>query len=316
MLTRTSPPTHAKGMVRAISRARGVPESCILPAAGSSALIFVVFQSWFTPSSRVLLLDPMYGEYRHVLQTVAKCNVDSIIARADKGFRIDQEQLMQQLGLGYDAVALVNPNSPTGVLFPPSTLAALISRFPNTRFWIDETYIEYCGTSHSLEKFAANSHNTFVCKSMSKVYALSGLRSAYLVGPAEEIASLSCKFPPWAVSLPAQVAAVAALKEDEYYAKQYRVTAQLRAHLVAELEAQCGIISFPSATNCLLCRLPATAPRADEIVRRAREHNLFIRSGAGIHNSLGPDVIRIAVKSQALNERIISVLRQVLLHCE
>jgi histidinol-phosphate/aromatic aminotransferase/cobyric acid decarboxylase-like protein len=313
LLARTSPPTHAEGMVRAISRARGVPESCVLPAAGSSTLIFIAFQSWFTPSSRVLLLDPMYGEYRHVLETVVKCSVDSITARADEGFRIDQKELAQRLERGYDAVALVNPNSPTGVLLPSSKLAELIPQFPGTRFWIDETYIEYCGASHSLEKFAAASHNAFVCKSMSKVYALSGLRSAYLVGPAEGIASLSCLLPPWAVSLPAQVAAVAALKEDEYYSKQFRATAELREHLIAELKTQCGIISFPSSTNCLLCRLPATAPHANEIVRRAREHSLFIRSGASIHDSLGPDTIRIAVKSQVLNERTISVLRQVLL---
>jgi histidinol-phosphate/aromatic aminotransferase/cobyric acid decarboxylase-like protein len=316
LLVRTSPPAHAEGMVRAISRARELPESCVLPAAGSSALIFVAFQSWFNPGSRVLLLDPMYGEYRHVLETVVKCNVDSIVARADEGFRIDQKELAQRLERGYDAVALVNPNSPTGVLLPPSKLAELIPQFLNTRFWIDETYIEYCGASHSLEKFAAASHNTFVCKSMSKVYALSGLRSAYLVGPAEGIASLSCLLPPWAVSLPAQVAAIAALKEDEYYTKQYRATAELREHLVAELKAQCGIISFPSATNCLLCRLPATAPHANEIVQRARERGLFIRSGAGIHDSLGPDTIRIAVKSETLNERTVSVLRQVLLHRE
>jgi histidinol-phosphate/aromatic aminotransferase/cobyric acid decarboxylase-like protein len=151
---------------------------------------------------------------------------------------------------------------------------------------------------------------------MSKVYALSGLRSAYLVGPAEGIASLSCLLPPWAVSLPAQVAAIAALKEDEYYTKQYRATADFREHLVAELKAQCGIVSFPSATNCLLCRLPATAPHASEIVQRARERNLFIRSGVGIHDSLGPDTIRIAVKSETLNKKIISVLRQILLHRE
>jgi histidinol-phosphate/aromatic aminotransferase/cobyric acid decarboxylase-like protein len=313
LLVRTSPPTHAEGMIRAISHTRGVPEPCVLPAAGSSALIFVAFQSWFTPCSRVLLLDPMYGEYRHVLETVVKCNVNSIVARADQDFRIDLKELAERLKQGYDAVALVNPNSPTGVLLSASELAELISQFPNTRFWIDETYIEYCGASHSLEKFAADSPNAFVCKSMSKVYALSGLRSAYLVGPAEGIASLSRLLPPWAVSLPAQVASVAALKEDEYYIKQYRATAELRENLVAELKAQCGIVCFPSATNCLLCRLPATAPHANEVVQRAREHNLFIRAGEGIHASLGSDTIRIAVKNEALNKKTVSVLHQVLL---
>ena len=215
----------------------------------------------------------VWGIPGHVLETVVKCNVDAIIARADEGFRIDKKELAQRLERGYDAVALVNPNSPTGVLLPSSKLAELIPQFPDTRFWIDETYIEYCGASHSLEKFAAASHNAFVCKSMSKVYALSGLRVAYLVGPAEGIASLSCLLPPWAVSLPAQVAAVAALKEDEYYTKQYRVTAELREHLVVELKTQCGIISFLSATNCLLCRIARHCAHANEIVRRTREHN-------------------------------------------
>jgi len=312
LLVRTSPPTHAEGLVKAISRARGVPALCILPAAGSSALLFMAFQSWFSPRSRVLLLDPMYGEYRHVFENVIRCTVDSVVAKAENTFRLDLREVEERLHERPDAVVLVNPNSPTGTLLSQKSLAELIARFPSTRFWIDETYIEFCGSEHSLERFASGSANAFVCKSMSKVYALSGLRVAYLVGPSAEIAELSRLVPPWAVSLPAQVAAVAALAEPSYYAAQYCATAELREQLASRLRTECGIVAFPSVTNCLLCALPPNASGADEVVDRARKHNLFIRSGAGIHPSLGPNTIRIAVKSESMNERTVAILRELL----
>ena len=58
---------------------------------------------------------------------------------------------------------------------------------PETLFWIDETYVDYVDKSESIERFASESENVVVCKSMSKVYALSGLRVGYLCGPSSMI---------------------------------------------------------------------------------------------------------------------------------
>jgi histidinol-phosphate/aromatic aminotransferase/cobyric acid decarboxylase-like protein len=69
-LVRTSPPTASGGFVRAVARARGLPTECIVPAAGSSELIFLAFREWLTPDSSVLLLDPTYGEYGHVTERI------------------------------------------------------------------------------------------------------------------------------------------------------------------------------------------------------------------------------------------------------
>ena len=143
---------------------------------------------------------------------------------------------------------------------------------------------------------------------MSKAYALSGLRAAYLVGPGAEIAKLERFVPPWAVSLPAQVAAVAALSSGDYYSAQYRRTAKLREQLAADLRDRCGIVAFPSVTNFLLCTLPAEASDATDIVRRAGKLKVFVRTGEEIHPSLGPRTIRIAVKSPEMNRKTIEVL--------
>src|SRR5205085_4484533 len=138
----------------------------------------------------------------------------------------------------YDLMVLVNPNSPTGRHISRSHLEDVLRRAPlGTRVWIDETYVEYAGADQSLESFAARSENVIVCKSMSKVYALSGARVAYLCAGAHQLEELRAITPPWVVSLPAQVAAVRALQDPSYYADRYRETAALRQELSLRLTA-------------------------------------------------------------------------------
>jgi histidinol-phosphate/aromatic aminotransferase/cobyric acid decarboxylase-like protein len=235
-LLKTSPPTGCEGMVRTIARVRGVEPENILPGGGSSDLIFLALREWLPAGSRVLLLDPSYGEYAHVLEDVIRCRVDRLPLQREEGYALHPDRLAEALRQEYDLAVIVNPNSPTGRHLPRETLeAVLASAAGNTRFWIDETYVEYAGPGQSLERFAAASRNMVVCKSMSKVYALSGARVAYLCGPADLLRDLRRFTPPWAVSLLGQVAAVEALHDPEYYAARYAETRTLREALAAEL---------------------------------------------------------------------------------
>src|SRR4029453_9292047 len=138
----------------------------------------------------------------------------------------------------YDLVVLVNPNSPTGRHLPSRELETVLRRVPQrTRVWVDETYVEYAGPGESLESFAAGSENIIVCKSMSKVYALSGARAAYLCTGPHQLEALRAITPPWVASLPAQVAAIRALQDPEYYRGHWTETAGLRQELASGLAA-------------------------------------------------------------------------------
>ncbi len=122
----------------------------------------------------------------------------------------------------YDLIILVNPNNHTGGHVPRETLEEAMQRAAlRTRTWIDETYVEYAGPDQSLERLAARTENVLVCKSMSKVYALSGARVAYLCGAPHHLEALRRVTPPWAVGLPAQVAAVMALQDPDCYTVRY-----------------------------------------------------------------------------------------------
>jgi histidinol-phosphate/aromatic aminotransferase/cobyric acid decarboxylase-like protein len=305
-LLRTSPPAGCEGMIRTIAGTRGVDDDCILPGAGSSSLIYLALREWLTPRSRVLLPEPAYGEYAHVLEKVVRCHVDRVALVRGENYRLDPERLLRP---GYDLIVLVNPNSPTGAHVPRGALEGFLRSVPaKTLVWIDETYVDYVGREHSLEQFAVTSENVVICKSMSKVYALSGARCAYLCAPPHLLERLRAITPPWAVSLTGQVAAVAALRDPAYYAERYRQTNSLRQRLGAAL-AVTGFDVVPSTANFLLCHLSDDSHSAADVVANCRREGLFLRDTT----TMGvPNAIRIAVKDEQTNDRMMEILKRIL----
>jgi histidinol-phosphate/aromatic aminotransferase/cobyric acid decarboxylase-like protein len=310
-ILKTSPPTGCDGLIRAIARARGVRPDCVLPGAGSSDLIFLALRHWLTRESRVLLLDPTYGEYSHILERVIRCNVDRLPLERSLDYRVEIRHLEWCLSQGYDLVLLVNPNNPAGQHIPRSDLEPLLRRTPaETRVWIDEAYVEYAGDGESLEPVAADTENVVVCKSMSKTYALSGARVAYLCAASQQLEALRALTPPWAVSLPAQIAAVRALQDPGYYAKRYAETRVLRESLAEGLR-QLGWSTLPGVTNFVLCHLPTEGPDAESVVRNCRKRDIFLRNPATMGTRMGAHAIRVAVKDAVTNQKMVQVIAEV-----
>ena len=311
-IMRTSPPTRGDGLEQVIARVRGVEPGCILTGGGSSALIFLAFRHWLNPSSRVLILDPTYGEYAHVLEVIVRCQVERFLLDRRDGYRLDTDSLAKKLAQGFDLFVWVNPNSPTGRHVAKADVEAVLRESACGRVWIDETYVEYAGPQHSLESFARQSENTIVCKSLSKVYALSGLRAAYLCASPHQLEELRALTPPWSVSLPAQIAATYALQSQDYYAMRYRETHALRAELVNGLR-RLGIEEIvPGVANFVMFHLPAGVGDAASMVMACRAQGLYLRDAARMGSALGRHAIRIAVKDALTNQRMLSILASVL----
>jgi histidinol-phosphate/aromatic aminotransferase/cobyric acid decarboxylase-like protein/GNAT superfamily N-acetyltransferase len=308
-LLRTSPPTGCEGLIESIAQARGVRPANLLVGAGSSDLIFRALPRWLHAKSRVLLLDPTYGEYAHVLEKVIGCHVDRLTLRRENVFDVPVDALETALAQRYDLVVLVNPNSPTGRHLPSEKVRSLLAAAPSqTRVWVDETYVDFVDSAQSLEKFAAQSENVIVCKSMSKAYALSGARVAYLCAGPQQLEELRAFTPPWAVSLVAQLAAVRALESPDYYTQRWQETGVLREQLASELR-ELGWEVIPGVANFLLCHLPDSGPTAAELVTRGRERGLFLRDAARMGARLGDRALRVAVKDADTNRRITDILR-------
>ena len=302
-LVRTSPPVYASGLVMAIARARGIPPECILTGAGSSDLIFSCLPRLACRLQRVMILDPMYGEYRHVIETVLSAQTIRFELHKEEDFRIDTDRLIESVRRhGPDLLVLVNPNSPTGQCLPRSEVVRLIDSIPvSTWIVVDETYIEYAGREESLEGEAKKRAGLLVFKSMSKTYALSGMRVGYLVAVPSTVRDLAKWIPPWSVSLPAQLAAVEALGDEAYYMARYVETRTLREELSRNLSRNPHIATYPSTTNFVLVETRMSAQR---IVEKMRESNVFVRNCDSMGERFADRFLRIAVKAQPDNRRI------------
>ncbi len=251
----------------------------------------------------------MYGEYRHLLEGLGTTLVRMLRLERGDDYRLDPRRL---LGCDDELVVPVNPNSPTGQHVQRRILLPIIEELARDRvLWIDETYIDYAGPGESLEDFAARNRNIILCKSMSKVYSLSGLRVAYLVSHPSRLAEFSGMMPPWAVSLPAQVCGALAVRECGYYSGRYAQTASLRQSLTAGLSGL-GLAVTDGVINCVLVHLPPDGPTADEVRESCRKDGVYIRNAGSMGSSMGTHTLRISVRGCEDNERVVHAMAEAL----
>ncbi len=308
-LVATSPPADAAELRDAIAATIGVDPRALAMGAGLSDLIFRSLPRWVAADRRVLLVEPQYAEYRHVLADLVGCQVDTF--RFDPRDGAAASRLPDLIRPGdYDLVVLVDPNNPLGYRLDPADVRRLIAMAtPGTRFWIDRTYALFDGPDRSLERFAAASPNVVVGSSMSKAYALSGLRLGYLCGPVDLMADIRRMTPPWGISRPAAAAGLAAIADPDYYALRYRQTAVLREDLRDRLAAIRGVRPRDGAANFVLAELddPLDAATIREL---CAARGLYLRaypSDAGLRWN----ALRVAVRDRATQERMATIIAEV-----
>ncbi|MDO9080056.1 MAG: aminotransferase class I/II-fold pyridoxal phosphate-dependent enzyme, partial [Desulfuromonadales bacterium] len=168
-----------------------------------------------------------------------------------------------------------------------------------------EAFIDFCPDASILQA-VASTPNLYVFRSMTKFYAIPGLRVGYLAGPINGICRLREAAEPWALSSVAIAAAKVALTATAYKEESLRLIPQLREQLADGLR-NLGLHVYPSAANYLLLRL--TAAHADEIVTALRQEGILLRSCSNF-SPLDAHYLRVAVRTGEENQRLINALTE------
>lgn len=217
-----------------------------------------------------------------------------VARRAGAGWVLEPEQVPESA----DLVVLGNPNNPTGTLDRAATIAGLAR--PGRVLVVDESFIEFVpGEPESLAG-RRDLPGLVVLRSLTKLWALPGLRAGYLLGPPELVARLSGQRQPWSVNAPA-LAALAWCAHDA--ATPARVAAEVgaaRADLEARLDHVPGLRRWPSAANFVL--LERSGGEAG-----LRERGIAVRPAANFPG-LTPDHLRVAVRRPNEHARLAAVL--------
>ena len=287
----------------ALSSALGVPSERITVGNGSTELIHLLARACLGPADGALILSPTFGEYEAACR-IAGAGVTSIHAHEADGFRWDLDAVAHAIELnGPRLVFLCNPNNPTGVyLKPPDVLRLANSLIGGALLVVDEAYMPFVdGDAQSVVGLCLE--NLVVLRSMTKDYALTGLRLGYAVASVEVSLLLTCHQPAWSVSSVAQAAGVAALSDREHLARARECVRQGKEFLQAEMWDM-GFKVCPSATNFLLVEVgDAASVRAGLLAR-----GVCVRDCT----SFGlPRHIRVGVRTLADCHRLIGELREV-----
>jgi len=294
------PDRESLALRRALSAHWRIPTGQILTANGTSELIWLTALAFVRPGDVVWIAGPTFGEYARAASLMG-ARIETWTAPRETGFAVDAGQIDESLARTRPRLAfLCTPNNPTGALTPPEAIQTWAAAHPNTLFVIDEAYIQFVDGLASAANLGAE--NVLVLRSMTKDYALAGLRLGYALGNEAVIGALARVQPPWSVNALAQAAGVAALGDQHHLCESMRRLRQAKPPLVDGLHAL-GLPPLPSATHYFLVKVGDGAA-----FRRAlmSKHTL-VRDCA----SFGlPDYVRIATRRPEENARLLAAIQE------
>jgi threonine-phosphate decarboxylase len=295
------PDRESHDLRAALSHRLHLPVENILAGNGASELIWLAGLAFLQPGDAVLIVGPTYGEYARAA-ALAGAEPRFCSAQAADGFRLPPAAVEAALAeVAPRLVFVCHPNNPTGALLPLENLADWTKTYRQTLFVVDEAYLEFSGAASALTLTA---ENVLVLRSMTKAYALAGLRLGFALGAPPLIEALRRVRPPWSVNALAQAAGVAALADPGHLAASLVELAAAKQRLVADLAA-IGLVPSESATSFLLLNIGRAGRLRADLLRRG----LLVRDCA----SLGlPEYIRISVQRPEHNARLVAALREIL----
>jgi len=281
-----------------------VPES-ILVGNGSNDLIHLIARALLRPGDRVLVVEPTFGEYAHASR-LAGARVVSLWPTALESLAIDISMVLDSVARHRPRLVwLCVPNNPTGLTFDRPDLVTLARACEEAGAYIilDAAYAEMERGNASTADVLPMGEHVLVLRSLTKAYALAGLRLGCLIGSAALLARVTVFQPAWSVNSAAQLAGQAALEARTFLAETlpqlWACSDALRGGLAA-----LGLRILPSSLPFFLVRVDDGAG-----VRAA-----LLRGGCLVRDctSFGlPAYVRVAPRAHMDNQRLIEVWRSI-----
>jgi threonine-phosphate decarboxylase len=289
------PEVLAESLAARVAAHHSVLPTQVLMSSGTTESIYLVAQAW--AGQRTTILTPAFAEYEDA------CRLHYHQLRF-----LPWENLQAETLVDSDLAFICNPNNPTGSVLTAATVASLLAANPATVFVLDEAFIEFTTSIETLIPLLARFDNLLIMRSLTKAYAIPGLRLGYVVASEALIAQLTAGKAPWTVSA---LAAAAGQFIFEHFAAVQPPVSQLLADRVTfadQLAQAADVLIEPSHTHYFVAKLPhGTA--ADLKQWLLAQHGLLIRDASNFR-TLTPAHFRVSTQRPADNLLLINALRE------
>jgi histidinol-phosphate aminotransferase len=290
----------------AIGKAYGLDPDRIVCGAGSDEILNLLAHTYLGPGDEAIATT--HGFLVYPIATLA--NGATNVVAEEKDLTTDVDAILRKVTPNTKLVWLANPNNPTGTYIPFDEVKRLRAGLPgHVVLVLDAAYADYV-SKNDYEigiELVATTDNTVMTHTFSKVHGLAALRIGWMFGPANIVDAVNRIRGPFNTSIPAQLAAVAAIQDTAHVDMSRVHTEKWRDRLTEEF-TKLGLKVTPSVCNFVLMHFPKTAGKtaadADAFLTR---RGLVLRA---LNNYKLPDALRMTIGTDEANELVIEALRE------
>ena len=290
---RRYPAPKADAFRATAARVHGVTTDMVIAGNGSDELLAIVMRTFLGPGEVLAYPDPTYSLYP-VLADAGESRVCPVAW--GPGWQLPTSAL---LAAAPRAIFFANPNAPTGTLVGKSAVRELALAFAGLVL-VDEAYVDFA--DESCLELVRELPNLILCRTLSKGYALAGLRFGYAIAAPEIIAEMMKVKDSYNCDAVAILAATAALDDQAYARQTWQAVRAERTRLESELGRR-GFEATPSQANFVYVRCPGG--KARELYLGLKQRGILVRffDQPGL-----ADRLRITVGTPLQNDALLRAL--------
>jgi histidinol-phosphate aminotransferase len=289
---------------KALAEKLGISEKTIITSNGADNLILMIASAFVNEGEEVMMADPTFSVYTNVTQIMGGKPIKVKL----KDFAHDLESMLKKVNRKTKLVFICNPNNPTGTTVSVKAFNHFLSRLPKRVIVVlDEAYGDFAEDAfypNGLD-YIKERKQVIVLRTFSKMYGLAGLRIGYALGREDLVDCLYQVRDPFPVHRLAQVAAVAALNDEDHAIRSIQFVYEGRRYLYKELDRM-GLFYVPSEANFIFIDFEKDS---GEIFRALLKEGIIIRPGKVWGY---PTFARLTIGRMEDNRRFIKALKKVL----
>ena len=293
------PDPHQKELKERLSEIKGVPSKNIFLGNGSDEAIDLVFRVFCEPrKDNVVAITPSYGMYK---VAAAMNDVELREVSLGENFSLPTDVLLSVADENTKAIFLCSPNNPTGNSFPREEMLRLVDEFEGLVV-VDEAYIDFAD-AESLKSEIFERKNLIILQTLSKAWAMAGLRLGLALADERIVALFSQVKYPYNINIAAQQIVMQLLMypidEDLAEIKSQRAE-------VAEELAKLPFVKhiYPSDANFLLVKVDD----ADAVYEHLIADRIIVRNRNRVKGCEG--CLRITIGLCGENVKLIESLKR------
>lgn len=297
------PSPNAEGVLEFYAERFGIDSDNAVAGNGSLELIYLAPKALDIKS--VVIFEPSFYDHKRAFK-IQGCKTDTIALKEQNGFEFVFDETFEQALLSCDAVFLTRPNNPTGNLIDKNKIINLAEKHSDKWFLVDEAFIQFTDDFESETLMNCNIENIVVFHSLTKFYALPGLRVGAVISSEETTEKFRFVKQPWSVNAVAEQAASMLVRCAEFEKASRSFVKTEKVRVKEALYSQKGLKIFDSDSNFFLAKW-VNDVSLDDFLKYLLENGVFVRDCRNFEGLEG-NFFRFAVLNSKDNDRLIRLI--------